>query len=316
MSTLVIHPGPLGDLLLAVPALRALRRLPGGQPLELAARPSLGALLLALGVADGWRDAEALGLGALFVEAGVPEIPALRGRSRVVSWFGAHDPVYVRRLRTAAPGAVVASPRGNGTLPVWVHLCRSVGVPEEWQEPVSAPEALGAAGRRALETAGWDGRHPLLVVHPGAGSRGKRWPPEAFADVLCRIARESPVRLVVNQGPADADAVQALTRHLGGSVPVLREPPLEVLAGALAQADAYLGNDSGPSHLAAALGVPAVVVFESHRLPWRPWWAGARVVVVTTTAPMASEVAAVTACLTETLARGRALVAPCPDCRG
>jgi hypothetical protein len=316
VSTLVIHPGPLGDLLLAVPALRALRRLPGGEPLELAARPSLGALLVALGVADGWRDAEALGLGTLFVGEDVPRVPALEGRSRVVSWFGARDPVYVRRLRTVAPGAIVASPTGDGTLPVWTHLLRSVGAPAgAWQEPLSVPEPLAEAGRRALEAAGWDGGRPLALVHPGAGSRDKRWPAEAFAEVLGRLAGRGPLRVVVHQGPADADAVQALGRHLGCAVPVLREAPLDVLAGALAHADAYLGNDSGPSHLAAALGVPGVVVFQAHRLSWRPWWAGARPVVATTAAVVGSEVAAVTGRLAEALADARTRVPAPPGAR-
>jgi ADP-heptose:LPS heptosyltransferase len=51
----------------------------------------------------------------------------------------------------------------------------------------------------------------------------------------------------------------------------LDEPPLPLLAGVLSLATAYLGNDSGISHLAAALGVPAVVLFGRDRIAWRPW---------------------------------------------
>jgi ADP-heptose:LPS heptosyltransferase len=57
----------------------------------------------------------------------------------------------------------------------------------------------------------------------------------------------------------------------------LREPGLPQLAGALALGRAWLGNDSGLSHLAAALGVPALVLFDPAKLAWRPWSATARI---------------------------------------
>jgi ADP-heptose:LPS heptosyltransferase len=68
---------------------------------------------------------------------------------------------------------------------------------------------------------------------------------------------------------------------------------LPALAGALAHATIYVGNDSGVSHLAAALGVPSLVLFDPRHLAWRPWWAGARVQTVTLTRTVSDEVAAV-----------------------
>jgi ADP-heptose:LPS heptosyltransferase len=52
---------------------------------------------------------------------------------------------------------------------------------------------------------------------------------------------------------------------------VLEEPDLSLLAGALSVATAYVGNDSGISHLAAALGAPSLVLFTAERIVWRPW---------------------------------------------
>ena len=68
---------------------------------------------------------------------------------------------------------------------------------------------------------------------------------------------------------------------------------MPALAGVLAHAQLYLGNDSGVSHLAAALGVPSVVLFDPRHLPWMPWWAGARVRTVTLAATVEAEVDAV-----------------------
>jgi ADP-heptose:LPS heptosyltransferase len=294
--TLAIHPGALGDVLLAIPALRALRA--QGGTVVLAAQPRIGALLEALGVVDRHVAFDSLGLDTLFVDdAGrSPRLPPL---ARLVCWFGARDPDFVRRLTTLVPGAVVATPAGDGR-PVWEHLLESVGAGSgEWRSPVPVPDSVRALGAEALAAAGADAPPPWLVVHPGAGSAAKRWPADAFARAIVTLAARARMNVLVHQGPADAAAAAALRRHLGAGAVWLVEPTLPALAGVLARARAYLGNDSGVSHLAAALGVPALVLFDPRHLAWRPWWSGARPRTVTLTAAMPDEVAAVSAELAE-----------------
>jgi heptosyltransferase III len=289
--TLAVHPGALGDVLLAIPALRALRASAGG-PLLLAAQPRLSGLLEALGVVDGHVAFDALGLDALFVDdpTRLPRLPPLR---RLVSWFGARDPVFVRRLGALVPGAVVAPSVGDGTR-VWEHLLTTVGAPPgDWCAPLVAPPAVRAAGQAALAAAGADAPPPWLFVHPGAGGPAKRWPAQAFARAITTLAARARMNVVAHQGPADAEAAAALRRHLGDGVVWLVEPAPTALAGALASARLYLGNDSGVSHLAAALGVPGLVLFDPRHLAWQPWWPGARCRVVTLAYAVAAEVDAV-----------------------
>ncbi len=298
--TLAVHPGALGDVLLAVPALRALRAT-AAAPVVLGAQPHIGALLARLGVVDRAVAFEALGLDALFVDdaARRPRWPPL---DRLVCWFGARDPTFARRAATLVPGAVVA-PSAADRGPVWEHLLATItGPPGEWRDPVAVPEALRAEGRAALVAAGCEGPRPWLVVQPGAGGAAKRWPAEAFARTITALATRSRVNVVVHVGPADAEAAAALRRHLGAGVAWLVSPSLPALAGVLAEATIYLGNDSGVSHLAAALGVPALVLFDARHLAWRPWWPGARVRIVTLTATVAEEVDAVVAELDAMLA--------------
>jgi ADP-heptose:LPS heptosyltransferase len=298
-GALAVHPGALGDVLLAVPALRALRAA-AGAPVVLAAQPRVGALVQALGVVDGHRAFDSLGLDALFVDDPASR-PRLPGLARVVSWFGARDPVFVRRLHELAPGAIVA-PSVGGDRPVWDHQLSTVPAPPgDWCAPIAAPDEVRAQGARALAAARADGPPPWLVVHPGAGSAAKRWPAEAFARVVTTVAARARLNVAVHQGPADAEAAAALRGHLGAGVAWLLEPALPALAGVLARAQLYLGNDSGVSHLAAALGVRGLVLYDARHLAWRPWWPGARVRAVTLAEVVPDEVETVTGELLEML---------------
>jgi heptosyltransferase III len=298
VSTLAIHPGALGDVLLAVPALRALKSAHQGEPLVLGAQPRVGALMAALRIVDQAVPFDALRLDTLFVEddAATPSDAVRRGQ-RVICWFGARDPVFTRRLRALVPGALVASASGDGADPVWRHLLTTVdAVPDGSPAPCDLLPEARQAGRDALVRAGWRTGTRLVVAHPGAGGRGKRWSVEGFAQVLAPLGARPDLTVVLHEGPADADAAAALSARLGRGARLLRGLSLVELAGALAQAAAYLGNDSGVSHLAAALGVPSVILFEQRSLAWRPWSASVDVVVVDPGAPVAqADVATVAA---------------------
>ena len=191
-----------------------------------------------------------------------------------MSWFGSREPHFARRLAALVPGAVVAPSVGSDGREVWRHLLGTVGRASDraLREPVSAGQGLVGEGRVALQRLGWDGRAQVLVVHPGAGGRGKRWATAGFAAVLEHLARLLPrLAVVVHRGPADSEAVDALSTALPHEVMVLEEPDLTVLAGVLSVAAAYIGNDTGISHLAAALGAPSTVLFAAERIVWRPW---------------------------------------------
>jgi heptosyltransferase-3 len=302
---LAIHPGALGDVLLAVPALRALRgRLPRDARLTLGAQPRIAELLSVLEVVDSGVAFDALGLDRLFVDEPLPSRTQALGRwTRCVCWFAARDAAFARRLRALVPDAIVASPAGE-TEPVWRHLLATVGAAdEEGREPLSVPTAVEVAAGRVLEPAGLDSRRPLVLVHPGAGGRSKCWPSAGFAAVVASLRRDG-VTTVMHQGPAspDAEAVEQILAVLDESVPVLREPSLLELAGVLAHAAGYVGNDSGVSHLACALGTPSLVLFTPPYARWSPWARDARTLMVTTDRFDAGDLAEVLRNVSELLA--------------
>lgn len=119
-------------------------------------------------------------------------------------------------------------------------------VPEPWRR--NARERLVQIGVREQP---W-------VIHPGSGGREKCWPLERFVE----LGRSLPGPMVAVVGPVEADrwgegGIAALAREL----PVLADLSLEDLAGVLAEARGFVGNDSGPAHLAGALGVPTVALY-------------------------------------------------------
>ncbi|HWP74951.1 MAG TPA: glycosyltransferase family 9 protein [Methylomirabilota bacterium] len=271
---LIIHPGALGDVLQAVPALRGLRAAAPAGRLVFAGQPRLGRLLGALGVVDETRAFDGLGLEALFIDEPAPPALAtfLGGFTRVVSWFGSREPTYVTHLGALVAGAIVARPVPDDDTPVWRHLIATL--------PASA-----LAERDAVTPIRPAARPPApaaLVIHPGSGGTWKQWPAERFAEAIAAVATRHALPVVVHQGPADRAAVEALLARLDSRVERLVEPELPELAAALSLARAYLGGDSGVSHLAAAVGAPSVILFPPAHLPrFTPWSPTARPIAMT-----------------------------------
>jgi hypothetical protein len=113
-----------------------------------------------------------------------------------------------------------------------------------------------------------------VLVHPGSGSVSKNWPAQCFAEVIRAV--DAPVQLIV--GEADGSVVAEIEKMVGCRLPHL-ETDLGEVAARLAGCAAYLGNDSGVSHLAGLCGARTVAMFgPSDPTIWRPL--GPRVTVL------------------------------------
>ena len=129
IDTLVIHPGALGDVLQAVPALSSLGQL--GHRITFAGQPRLGDLLVGSGLVLAATPFDTFGIEALFSDAPVPDRLASRLArfQRAVSWFGVRELDYGSRLRTFIPETIVAAPVPGDASPltVWEHLVETLG---------------------------------------------------------------------------------------------------------------------------------------------------------------------------------------------
>ncbi|MHB8499616.1 MAG: glycosyltransferase family 9 protein [Candidatus Acidiferrales bacterium] len=100
-----------------------------------------------------------------------------------------------------------------------------------------------------------------IVLSPGGGWRSKCWPPERFGQLSKMIRDSLGLRCVVNYGPAEDDLAIAVRECSGDADPVPYNGPLGPLMALLRNAACIVGGDTGPLHLAIALGTPAVALF-------------------------------------------------------
>jgi hypothetical protein len=266
---LAIHPGALGDVLLFARLLAGLSR-----SVTLVTGASRGRLACGLGLACRSIDFESLPMYELFSPgAGTGGVSAA-GPSRLAALLAGHD-----RLISCFPGDAA----GQGRLTAACGCERAAFLPIRPPEDFRGHlldlwgDLLGLAPRQPGPVEAWpvpqawrdaadrlcpppdDGRG-RLVIHPGSGSESKCWPLERFIEVAEAVADLAACLFVL--GPVEQDRWPAERLGiLAERFPLLNNPSLEVLAGLLAESAGYLGNDSGVSHLAGAVGAPTTALF-------------------------------------------------------
>jgi len=155
-------------------------------------------------------------------------------------------------------------PFGRHQAHFYLDILSGLGI--EVSEPdlrLEATEAMRAEGRALLEREGFSGA-PLVGVHPGAtNSRAKIWPVSRYAEVSRRLAEERDAQVVVLGGVTEGPLATALQSELAPERVLMLQGKTSLgdLMGVLVHLSVFLTNDSGPMHLAAALDVPTVAVF-------------------------------------------------------
>lgn len=215
-------------------------------PLVLAAHGPAATLLQQAGVVDLGLAFDDPSLAWIFQEGKPP--PSSYGR--VIAWMTSPPPGLTERLRREDGTAVAISPAqpapGSHVHAASFLLGTLAGL--------GIPGDLDTSTLRVVPH-----RTGEILVHPGSGSARKNWPPALFARVTERLLDAgASFSLVV--GEADSVAAGAVEAALGRSLPRV-EGSLMDLASRLAGARAYLGNDSGVSHLAGLCGTPTYVFF-------------------------------------------------------
>lgn len=276
---LLIRGGAIGDFILSLPALRLLRRSFPGQRIEVLGTPGIVNLALHFRLADAVRRLEDPALARFFVPGSALDSAwsdYFSSFSVVVSHLFDPDGLFHDNLRRAGVRTVLRGP----------HRPVEGGPPAA--EQLAAPLAElalflgpGEAGEPIMPRLPGD-HAPVIALHPGSGSPRKNWGLENWTRLATGLQRESGAHLLIVAGEAEA-TVQAALRTLmdsaGTKYTLADSLPLPELADRLAGCALFLGHDTGPAHLAAACGVPCVLVFgPTDPAVWAPSGAHVRVV--------------------------------------
>lgn len=150
----------------------------------------------------------------------------------------------------------------------YLALPAAVGVPITSRDIRLVPRPEDVAAAQKLVAKGGN----KVLVHPGTRSPFRVWPVERFADVCDRLQDKLGAQVFLTAGPGEQRLVEQIRSHARTHVVTL-DTPRDVgrLAALFAQFDAFLCHDSGPMHVAAAVGAPVVALFGSQNATiWRP----------------------------------------------
>lgn len=106
-------------------------------------------------------------------------------------------------------------------------------------------------------------RKKLIGIHPGANSPSKMWLPSSFAELIDRIERERLGDVIIFAGPADMEIIRLVKIALFSTPVIMDNLLFEDLAAFFKELDIFIGNDSGPFHLAEAVGTKVITIFGS-----------------------------------------------------
>ena len=272
MKILVIHPGSLGDVILSLPALHALKQAYPMASLDLMGNSSILELLRGRFYADRVISIDRADVSLCFsglAEPSDPIVNTIMEYDLIVNWLENKEGEFSRHLgRIGAKKIVASRPISQRTthehrVEIFLEALSPLGIPSPFLPPqvFPSPEDRRLGKEVLLRSGVMMKERSVLAIHPGSGGRSKCWDFTRFIEAS-RLAREQlGLQSLFILGPAERGLSVKLKNSLGNDVAILDCVPLPILAGALTWCSGYLGNDSGVTHLAAALGIPTAAIF-------------------------------------------------------
>jgi heptosyltransferase-2 len=267
---LVVRGGAIGDFILTLPVLAALRAQFPAARLTVLGYPHIARLALAGALADEVQPIESRALASFFNPRSTPP-PELAeffaGFALVISYLFDPDEFFRESVRRCTRAQYFPGPHrpdeaaGRHATEVFLKPLESLAIFDADPVPRLALKCgeVRTPGRR-------------LAIHPGSGSENKNWPESNWARLLERLAASTDLDFLLVGGEAEGHRLQRLAQLLPhGRLRLAQSLPLPELAGELSRCIAFAGHDSGITHLAAAVGVPVLALWgESNETVWRP----------------------------------------------
>lgn len=279
---LVLSPNWLGDAVMALPAISDVRRRFHDARLIVAARKSVADLFTMAPAVDEvvtleWKGQafrrHALQHDVETIRALNADVAVLFPNAFSAAWLVRRAGVrqrwgYARDFRRVLLSRTVARPRRSvHQAEYYQHLVRQLGMDSGPLEPtLIVPDDAIVGARTLLNSREWDASRPLVAIAPGAAyGTAKRWLPKHYAALASNLVRDgAQCVLVGSRGDVETtEWVRALVpiEHQRDVLDLTGVTTLPLLVGVMAVARAFVSNDSGAMHVAAAVGTPVTAVF-------------------------------------------------------
>lgn len=269
---LVIRGGAIGDFILTLPVLSALRRQFPRTHIEVLGYPHIAQLALSGGLAKRVQSIESRALAGFFARKGTLEGDWMDYFSEfdiIISYLYDPDEIFKTNVARCSHGQYLEGPHRPDDL-AGVHATEVFLKPLERLAIFDADAVPELDVDKAFETTIGTGR--WLAVHPGSGSEKKNWPEARWLELLKHLVESTTFNLLVIGGEAERERVERIEAALPVTrLRVMQSAPLPEVAQWLASCVAFVGHDSGISHLAAAVGLKSLILWgETPEAVWRP----------------------------------------------
>ncbi|MFL6540624.1 MAG: glycosyltransferase family 9 protein [Chthoniobacterales bacterium] len=258
---LVIRGGAIGDFVLTLPAIGALRKEFRSARIEILGYKHIIALAEQRFYADAVHSIEYSALAAFFgreTDLSPEAADYFRSFDLIVSYLFDPDGHFERNLRRCGAEEILHGPsKLTGSEHAALQLARALE-PLELSIEDTAARIYPNATDREFAASFLRGR--MIALHPGSGGERKNWPIQQWIELATQLARNGSLLLI--GGEADQERIAALRAKLPNEQFALAENlPLPHLAAVLERCAVFLGHDSGISHIAAAVGTPSILLF-------------------------------------------------------
>lgn len=273
-SILIFHLGALGDFVLTWPLAMALSRLYPQSRVIYVTHPQKGELARqAIGVESASIEADWHQLYGDAGKIGQPARQLLESSQAIYSFIANQGDAWAENAqRLAAPANVRClrpTPPNEFAGHTTDHLVQQLGgeaaLAESVRQMIRSIESRGIGGRFARAA-----DRPIALVHPGSGSKHKCWPIERYMELCEQLAPAWSLCMVLGEAELERwpkELIDRVSRRVQVATPQTAVELLDLVRSA----ELYIGNDSGPSHLAGMLGVATLALFgPSNPTIWRP----------------------------------------------
>jgi ADP-heptose:LPS heptosyltransferase len=291
-NILVIDFGQLGDVVMSLPALRAIRERyphalitvivgrPGAQIIDMSGYANATIEVDRVQLRDGFKPLSVVRIFQVVKDVRqrkfdfVIDLHSFSETNLLGFFSGASKRLFSRRPGRSLDFLANFSPKppvdkndpGQHLIDRYLDVLVPLGIRDQPRVPrlltrAEDDRAVDVLLRKAKAETGT----PLVGLFPGAGHPGRCWPLEQFAELADFLIRNDGVRPIIFVGPEERHLVQRMRALFPSTCVVLEKLTIPQLAAAQARLAVFVSNDTGPVHIAAAVGTPIVVMIDLPR---------------------------------------------------